>query len=165
MTLTRRKPAVKNQTFQLVVLGVLIVVATVVGFMQLGGSSPAAAHASTTVVNSQSAKSSTSASSSVPADLTVTWPVRIERDVFTWNHDVIQTRPQPVVAGPNQNAIEREARASIRLQAIMLDGRPRILANGRILVKGEEIEGFTLKEINHRHIVLEKMGVQVLMSL
>ncbi len=156
----------RNQSFQWALLGLLAVAAGFIAVMQFSGGSPAAAAANE--VNTSGVHPSQTPAAAMPAaattDLNVTWPVKMHRDIFTWDHAVVQVKAQ-VVAGPDPHAIEREARESIRLQGIMLDGLPRIQANGRIILLGGEIRGFTLKQIHHREIILHKQGINVTLPL
>jgi hypothetical protein len=55
--------------------------------------------------------------------------------------------------------------SGLTLQSVMQGPRSRAMINGRMIAKGETIQGFTLIAIKGRYVILEKHGHQVRLAL
>ncbi|MHB1156695.1 MAG: hypothetical protein ACYC26_07635 [Phycisphaerales bacterium] len=61
-------------------------------------------------------------------------------------------------------AVQAQAK-SLALQSTLLGDVSRAMISGNLLEVGQSIQGFTLKEVRSRAVVLEKDGVQVILEM
>jgi hypothetical protein len=53
----------------------------------------------------------------------------------------------------------------LTLQSTLLGQPPRAIINGRLLVPGDRINGFTLRRITRREVILEMNGFEVRLGM
>lgn len=167
---TKQASNTSKQKIQLVVLGVLVLIALIVGGTQLqqgkaktkqiAASTPSTLH--TMAINQ---------TRDVPAsfvvqliDRPVDWPVTIQRDPFAWSR--LNTSVALVEqAGPDRQAIHDQARSQLKLQGVMFFKNPRVLMNGLVLEQGSQVSGFVIKQIEKRAVTVTREGVDVRITL
>lgn len=59
----------------------------------------------------------------------------------------------------------QEAAGRLTLQSIIQGARPRAMINGQLLASGQKIEGFTVSQIDQRHVILTRGGVDVKLGM
>ncbi|MBI1335680.1 MAG: hypothetical protein GC164_01810 [Phycisphaera sp.] len=107
----------------------------------------------------------------------VTIPADPGRDLFAWD----PTRYPKVLdnqavaeagkLGPQRTDEVREAdmqaqaKKSLTLQSTVLGARPWALINGKVLLVGQEIEGFKLIEVLARGVIVEKESLRVQLEM
>lgn len=84
------------------------------------------------------------------------WPTGLDRDPFE--------RETP---GQTSNASSQDAKAlqSLELKSILYAKVSRVLINDRVLLEGDSIEGFVIRKINPRSVILERGGVTAQLDL
>ena len=95
-------------------------------------------------------------------------PSDVSRDLFAAPAD-----PAPAAPGTGKSVAERaddnpQAAPSAQglvLQSTILGHPPRALINGRLLVPGDQINGFTLRRIVSREVILESHGIEVRLGM
>lgn len=168
-----------KQKIQLGVLGVLILIALIVGGVQLQ-QSKASSTAQNKTAQPLLSKSVTTrplqpaiaadgqkqlATNTDPwIEQSVTWPMTLRRDPFVWSR-LNAPVPQVTLTAPDHQAINAQARASLKLQGVMFDQNPRVLVNGVLLQLGSEVSGFEIKQIEKRAMIVTRQGVDVRISL
>lgn len=164
-----------RQQVQLVLLGLLLSIAAVVAFIQFGPGDASMARASAVQPVSGDRAAAQVRSSSIreaqpPAarrELEVTWPVAVSRDPFVWaalRPAEVRMAQQPT-SGPDRHAIERQARATLSLQGIMIDKIARALVNGQLVERGSSIGAYEVMAIEPRAVVVASQGVAVRLAL
>lgn len=63
-----------------------------------------------------------------------------------------------------QLLVQSQAKA-LKLQSTLLGGTSRAMINGNLLEVGQTIQGFLLKEVRSRAVVIEKDGVEVMLEM
>ena len=92
----------------------------------------------------------------------VTWPVKLDHDPFAWQ----TPRPRSAVkAGPDKQAIRRDAVDHLQLNAILLGDPPRVLINGQMYTRGKRVEGFEIVRIDQQWILVKKHDVELKIHL
>lgn len=64
-----------------------------------------------------------------------------------------------------RSATVRRAAEDLRLRSVMMGETPSAVINGRVLRPGQQIQGFTLLEVSERHVLLERHGVIVRLTM
>ena len=59
----------------------------------------------------------------------------------------------------------REAAMDLRLESVILGDQPAVVLNGQLLQEGQAIEGFVVRKIEDRKVVLEMDGVLIRLSM
>lgn len=167
-----------RQRRQKLVLAALVTVAAVIAVMRLLGSVPDEVTAVADRRAADAAQDQPRGPAAAPAPrIEVTWPVELARDLFAWESvlgplktGVAEDEPHadaqppadvdtPELPRPDAEAIARQARATVRLEAILFESPPRALINGRLWREGEKIGPFRLQRIESEAVVVEKHGV------
>lgn len=164
----------KKQKAQFVVLGALVLVALVMGATQLqpnkalatNGDKAADAPKKSQVVRASDGSLIAMAGQQAEQliDQPITWDLAVRRDPFDWDRlDVAAvTTAQKTV---DRALIATTARRELKLQAVMFDSSPRVLINGRLLVQGSEISGYTITKVEKRSVVVSQHGVDIRINL
>lgn len=99
------------------------------------------------------------------------------RDLFDFN-----TSPYKRIESPDKSSGEekspveaademsmsqlvRAEAQELRLQSVMGGERRRAVINNRLLAEGDEINGFVLREVTERHVLLEKNGIVIRLKM
>ena len=173
----RRVIEVRQKRQRLVLAG-LVTVAAVIAAMRLLGSAPDEVTAVADRMAADATQGQPRGSAAAPGPtIEVTWPVELARDLFDWEsvigplqtgvaEDELQADEQPPadvyapeLPRPDAAAVARQARATVRLEAILFESPPRALINGRLWREGEKIGPFRLHRIESEAVVVEKHGV------
>lgn len=168
----KTKPATNTtkQKIQLVVLGLLVLIALVIGGTQLQ-QSKAMPNLHAVVMTSTAQPAVINQVHDMPVSFVVQligrpvdWPVTIQRDPFSWSR---LNTPAAVVeqAGPDRQAIHDLARSQLKLQGVMFFKNPRVLMNGLVLEQGAQVSGFVIKQIEKRAVTVTREGVDVRITL
>jgi len=101
-------------------------------------------------------------SSDLP-EVQVVLPGELSRDLFSDNNTEEKADPtnSESTEKSESDSVDEESGAGLDqldLQSVLRGSRPRAVINGRLVSEGEAIEGFTLKDVGDRHVVLEKGG-------
>lgn len=164
----------RRQSRQLMILAGLVGVATIVAMVQFtpwrSSQSDMRDKDDVALASSSAAgpDSPESLSQTERANWQVTWPTSLRRDLFDW--DVVAApAPVQVVAvlsqGPGPEVIRQQARESLRLQGVMIDGQPMALINGQLWGVGSQVHGFEVCDIQPRGVTVQKQGVRVTLGL
>lgn len=73
--------------------------------------------------------------------------------------------PQETVDDSAVARMVHEAAGRLTLQSIIQGARPRAMINGQLLALGQKIEGFTVSQIDQRHVILTRSGVDVKLAM
>jgi len=103
-------------------------------------------------------------------------PTGIARDLFALDeayYEKVETPEPKLVPKPTPEIPDEpkpEDDVAIALQNLELHGTiggdaPRAVINGQIVGMGEEIEGFELRKVMNRHVILRKNGVHVRLEM
>ena len=104
----------------------------------------------------------------------VKWPAVLSRDPFTFDSGSYVGKPpkEPVAIiedepDPDQSddQVEQSARKNLVLQGTILGDDPRALVNGRIYTLGKKVDGYVIKKIEHRRIVIEMKGTEMVLQM
>lgn len=100
---------------------------------------------------------------------------RLERDLFHLDRTAYQAAEEsPAVSAAQAKleapttderlrleAVVRAAASELDLQSTIVGDEPRAVINGKLLRPGENIDGFELREVQARRVILENQGVRV----
>jgi hypothetical protein len=106
--------------------------------------------------------------------LQMDWPMDLARDPFT----SAVVFPPPVKPTPTQPEVEDEAkiraakteeliraiRANVKLNGTFLGAQPQAIINGKPCRVGDTVHGFVIKHIGGRDVIVEKDGIQLLVT-
>jgi hypothetical protein len=99
----------------------------------------------------------------------LTIPKRLPRDPFAGQFLKAEQNFQEKQAKSPEKSADTPDKApdpsGLALQSVMQGARPRAMINGTIIAEGESIQGFTLRRVANRYVVLEKNGQQVRLAL
>jgi len=134
----------------------------------------AASPASPTRTPDKSAQRSTEDMPIVYVDL----PESLVRDVFTLNRtqypsvpeapSTVQSRQSGPPAPTDEQMWKESARRALmglELQTTMMGANPRAVISGRVLRPGEQINGFTLRQVQSRQVILEFEGRELQLGM
>lgn len=81
--------------------------------------------------------------------------------------DTVRVAKSPQESVDDQAVVRmvREAAGRLTLQSIIQGARPRAMINGQLLAVGQKIEGFTVSQIEQRHVILTRGGVDVKLGM
>jgi hypothetical protein len=102
------------------------------------------------------------------ATVYVDLPTDLARDLFAAAEAPAPLTPEPDKSGPqvaDDNQQTTPTAKGLVLQTTILGTPPRALINGRLLVPGDRINGFTLRRILRREVVLEMNGIEVRLGM
>jgi hypothetical protein len=105
-------------------------------------------------------------------------PRTLDRDLFALDARYYPSKAAPDVpavvvvpdnkSGPQMTDVQQQALSasrSLALQTTILGDRPRAVINGQVLAPGERINGFTLKKVMPRGVILEWNGIEVRLEM
>lgn len=105
-------------------------------------------------------------------------PTSLSRDLFTLDlASYVSTETKPVVevkveksgskvADEKRKADEvRVAATGLKLQTTIMAGNKLALINDKLVRQGDEVKGFVVIEILHRHVVLRMNGIEITLEM
>ena len=100
--------------------------------------------------------------------VTVDWNPTLTRDPFS---SVAVFPPKPVAPpeplvpqGDKAEELTQAVRRKIKLNGTFVGSHPLAIMNGKMYRTGDHVDGFLLKQIGVREVVLEKDGVQIVLA-
>lgn len=157
-----------------ILAGLLIVLAALcVRFVM-----PAPSKASGSVSARGKADTTSRTTSQAPAQpaakLVVNWERQLKRDPFVsalvFPPPTRPVPPEPVVEdeaalrATRTEALIKEVRANIKLNGTFLGAQPQAIINGKPCGVGDSIQGFVVRRIGARDVIIEKDGIQLLLA-
>lgn len=126
-----------------------------------------------------------------PQRVSVAWPTALRRDVFAWDAALAKPTPppkeEPLVAiaivepppaatpepqaapaptpKPTPEMIRAQALERLQFTGVIVGREARAVINGRLCRAGQEVEGFVIRRIEPRRLVLERAGVTIVLGL
>jgi hypothetical protein len=102
------------------------------------------------------------------------WPMELARDPFT-SPLVFPPPTAPVITPPEvedeakiraakTEELVRAIRANVKLNGTFLGAQPQAIINGKPCRVGDMVHGFEIKRIGARDVIVEKDGIQLLVS-
>lgn len=115
----------------------------------------------------------TAAQNSGSPGIKVDWPTRNVRDPFHSDYVFPATLPKPLQPEADERvanarrleALRKEAKTHISLHGTMVGARPMAVINGEMRRQGEVIAGFRLKQVEAKHIVVERDGFELVIHV
>lgn len=108
----------------------------------------------------------TTASSPAPAHaplraVQVHWPLRIDRNPFTSAERADPAPPPRSDAELDREQLRAQASRALRISSIVHGPTPWAVVNGRIVRRGDLVEGYLIVRFNERGIVVQRDGVDI----
>ena len=108
------------------------------------------------------------------AAVEIVWPPILPRDPFAFDAAPYKRKPtkEPVATGdeapqpdPEPTIDSQEVRDLLALEGTILGEHPRALINGKLYKPGQTVEGFQIKRIGDRRVIVHKNGVDVKLGM
>lgn len=154
----RRARSPWSATARLSVLGILSLVAVVLGLMRLASNETRVALAEANPKGMSWPFNTAPYREVGPA---VTWPIELRRDLFAWETVFASTR----AAADRDDVIRRRVAEDILVQAIVFGDAPQAIVNGHVFRAGDSIGAYKVQRIERRYIVVERDGIEVQVDL
>lgn len=84
------------------------------------------------------------------------WPSELGRDPF---------ERETVERGTIAASIDSQSVDSLQLKSILFSKVSRVMINNRVLVEGDTIDGFLIRRINRRSVIVERDGASAQLDL
>ncbi len=175
MSTTRARPKQR----QMIILGSLVVVMLGLMIRVLYKPAPPQAQASQSPAMPASGAGTGSPPAARPAlpRVVVNWAAEASRDPFDLTKALGspgcvpappvhtgEATPAPTRQQQDQD-LRKAALDQLQVQATLLGNRPQALINGQTWQIGQVIQGFTLRAIHSRSVVVEKDGIQITINM
>ena len=130
------------------------------------------------LANEQSRVTATSDAAAVKVRIVrVDLPRDLSRDLFTFDSNPYKRTPDNDPSARNAklasqqsdeltwDELTRLARTLLTLDSVVTQPRPYAVINGQLLMPGQSVEGFKLRAVEDRSVILEKDGITIRLKM